>query len=138
MGEPRRIVRRWPRWPREHGLVLAAQALVVCLLALLVGRLWYLQVPMGEYYRALAGANRGETVSGDLEQPLDATAGRRDSSGAVLGIAKGEQPVAAGDFAPVPEPARYWGSGLYPHDEALSAHFSLLHEDRTVLRPVHE
>src|SRR5690606_31556127 len=48
MGESNRSVKRWSRGVCEHGPVLAAQALVVCLLALLIGRLWYLQVPMGE------------------------------------------------------------------------------------------
>lgn len=55
MGDPVRARGHWP--------VLAAQALVVCLLALLVGRLWYLQVPMGEHYRALAENNHVHVVA---------------------------------------------------------------------------
>lgn len=43
--------------------MIAARVLVVCLLAVLVGRLWYLQVPMGEHYRALAEGNRVHAVT---------------------------------------------------------------------------
>ncbi|WP_243742688.1 penicillin-binding protein 2 [Actinorugispora endophytica] len=52
------------RGPRQGriGLVVAAQALVLCLLAVLTGRLWYLQVPMAEHYQALAAANRTQNL----------------------------------------------------------------------------
>lgn len=121
MGESNRSVKRWSRGVCEHGPVLAAQALVVCLLALLIGRLWYLQVPMGEYYRALAGANRGEAVSSDLEQRLDAV-GQQDSDGAVLTAAAAGQPAPAS----------------YPHDETILARTSSVFGDGTAARPADE
>lgn len=52
---------RGPRSGRD-GPVVVAQLLVLCLLVVLMGRLWYLQVPMAEHYQALAAANRTQKL----------------------------------------------------------------------------
>ncbi|MEY9210801.1 hypothetical protein [Thermobifida halotolerans] len=64
------------------GPVVAAQVLVVCLLAVLVGRLWYLQVPMGEHYRTLAEGNRVQAVAAPATrgQTLDVRTGGESST----------------------------------------------------------
>ncbi|KUP96693.1 penicillin-binding protein 2 [Thermobifida cellulosilytica] len=75
MDNPVRTPGLRPRPATGRGPVLIAQVLVVCLLAVLVGRLWYLQVSMGEHYRALAEGNRIRVVVTPAErgQILDVT-----------------------------------------------------------------
>ncbi|MFC7330021.1 penicillin-binding protein 2 [Marinactinospora rubrisoli] len=50
-----------PRRPGRRGLIMA-QVLVLSLLAVLTGRLWYLQVPMGDHYQRLAAANHSQDL----------------------------------------------------------------------------
>lgn len=49
-----------PSTPKTPGawVILLAQGLVVVLAVVLTGRLWFLQVPMGDYYHELAAENR--------------------------------------------------------------------------------
>ncbi|GAA3747190.1 penicillin-binding protein 2 [Spinactinospora alkalitolerans] len=47
---------------RGRGALLTAQVLVIALMAVLAGRLWYLQVPMGEHYKQRAAANHAQNL----------------------------------------------------------------------------
>ncbi|HLU96464.1 MAG TPA: hypothetical protein VKZ89_06455 [Thermobifida alba] len=106
-----------PVGARGHWPVLAAQALVVCLLALLVGRLWYLQVPMGEHYRALAESNHvhvvAPAVQGRFLDTADCPPARHGSPAPAGGECAGERPrpadgaahLSAGPFEAHPDGA---------------------------------
>ncbi|RCV52933.1 penicillin-binding protein 2 [Marinitenerispora sediminis] len=58
---PRPTIVEPPRRPGRRGLI-TAQVLVLSLLAVLTGRLWYLQVPMADHYRQLAAANHSQDL----------------------------------------------------------------------------